>query len=130
MTPKRPTVDDYIAAAAPPARVLLEAMRRTIREAAPHAAETISYKMPAFTFHGVLVYYAAFTNHIGFYPTASGIRAFEAELAAYAHAKGSVRFPMDLPLPLDLVTRIVKSRVAENLARAKTGKRTRSAPDR
>ena len=95
-------------------------MRQTIRKAAPQATETISYSMPAFRLHGILVWFAAHTKHIGFYPGASGIRAFAQELSAYKSAKGSVQFPFDEPLPLALIARIVKYRVAEQGAKRKT----------
>lgn len=119
MPSKKPTVEEYIAGAAPEARERLVAMRGTIRKAAPDAEELISYSVPAFKDHGMLVYYAAFKNHIGFYPTSSGIRAFADELAAYKHSKGAVQFPMGAPLPLALVTKIVRFRLKENRARAK-----------
>lgn len=97
----------------------LKQLRSTIKKAAPQAGETISYGIPAFTFDGILVYFAAFKSHIGLYPRASGIAAFKKQLSAYKHAKGSVQFPHDQPLPLALVTRIVKYRLRENLARKK-----------
>ena len=95
----------------------LRAMRRAIREAAPEATETISYKMPAFRLDGIVVWFGAHASHIGFYPGASGIAAFAKELSAYKSAKGSVRFPFDEPLPLALVARIVKFRVEEQRAK-------------
>jgi uncharacterized protein YdhG (YjbR/CyaY superfamily) len=98
---------------------LLRKMRQTIRKAAPAATETISYRMPAFRLGSILVWYAAHTGHIGFYPGASGIAAFKKELSAYKSAKGSVQFPFDEPLPLSLVTRIVEYRVHEQLAKQK-----------
>ena len=97
----------------------LKQMRSTIKKAAPRAQETISYGIPAFTLDGILVYFAAFKNHIGLYPRASGIAAFKKELSTYKNAKGSVQFPHNHPLPLALITRIVKYRVRENLARKK-----------
>ena len=96
---------------------MLEDLRQTIRKAAPKAEEVISYQMPAFKFHGMLVYFAGFKNHIGFYPTSSAIKAFNKELSAYAGAKGTVRFPLDKPIPVGLITKIVKHRVKENLAK-------------
>jgi len=92
---------------------LLRQMRATIKKAAPGADEVISYQVPAFKMRRMLVWYAAHTKHIGFYPGASGIKAFKKELAGYKLAKGSVRFPFDEPLPLDVITRIVKFRVKE-----------------
>jgi uncharacterized protein YdhG (YjbR/CyaY superfamily) len=103
-------------------QVLLESMRQAIHEAAPEAQETISYQMPTFRQNGNLVHFAAYKKHIGFYPTPSGIEAFKDELSRYESAKGSVRFPLDQALPLDLVRRIVEFRVKENLAK----KRNRS----
>jgi uncharacterized protein YdhG (YjbR/CyaY superfamily) len=112
-------VDAYIAGFPPATRRLLEEMRQTISAAAPEASEKISYQMPTFYLEGNLVHFAAFTSHIGFYPVPTGISAFEKELAPYKQGKGSVQFPLDKPLPLDLVARIVKFRVAENLGKKK-----------
>jgi uncharacterized protein YdhG (YjbR/CyaY superfamily) len=98
---------------------LLRKMRETIRKAAPKATETVSYGMPAFRLGGILVWFAAHARHIGFYPGASAIVAFKKELSAYKSAKGSVQFPVDDPLPLSLVARIVKYRVDEQLAERK-----------
>lgn len=97
---------------------MLEALRKTIRKAAPEAEETIKYRMPTFTLKGNLVHFAAFKNHIGFYPAPTGIASFREELSVYKKAKGSVQFPLDRPLPLDLVTKIVGYRVKENNRRA------------
>lgn len=94
-------------------------MRLTIKKAAPQAKEKISYGIPAFTLNGMLVWFAAFKNHIGFYPRTSAIVAFKKELSAYKRAKGSVQFPFDQPLPLPLISRMVKFRVKENLAKLK-----------
>ena len=109
------SVDEYIQTFPTEIRNLLEKLRRTIRIAAPDAEETISYQMPAFRQNGILVYFAAFKGHIGFYPTSSGIEAFKKELSVYKGGKGSVQFPLDKPLPYDLVARIVEFRVNENL---------------
>src|SRR5260370_13576253 len=98
---------------------LLQKIGLTIKEAAPQAKETISYSIPAFTLNGMLVWFAAFKPHIGFYPRASAIAAFKKELSTYKGAKGSVQFPFDKPLPLALVTRIVKFRVKQNLSKQK-----------
>ena len=111
--------DDYTDRFPKEAQQLLRKMRQTIRKAAPKATETISYGMPAFRLDRILVWFAAHTGHIGFYPGASGIAAFKEELSAYKSAKGSVQFPFDEPLPLPLVTRIVKYRVNEQLATRK-----------
>jgi uncharacterized protein YdhG (YjbR/CyaY superfamily) len=94
-------------------RRLLKTMRQTIREDAPGAEETISYRMPAFKMKKILVWYGAHTGHIGFYPGAAAIASFKKELAVYKSAKGSVQFPFDQPLPLDLVSRMVKFRVKQ-----------------
>jgi uncharacterized protein YdhG (YjbR/CyaY superfamily) len=97
----------------------LQKLRLTVKRAAPQAKEKISYGIPAFTLNGMLVWFAAFKNHIGFYPRTSAIAAFKKELSAYKGAKGSVQFPFDKPLPLPLISRIVKFRVKENLDKAK-----------
>jgi len=108
------TIDEYISQFPPEVREKLQQMRAVIKEAAPEAAERISYQMPAFYLNGNLVYFAAFKHHIGFYPAPRGIEAFQEELSQYKGAKGSVQFPLDKPLPLELVSRIVKFRAAEN----------------
>lgn len=119
------TIDDYIAAFPEHIQALLQTVRATIRAAAPDAEERISYQMPTFALKGNLVHFAAWKDHIGLYPAPSGIAAFAEDLARYRGAKGSVRLPIDEPLPLDLITRIVQFRVAENLAKAaaKRGRR-------
>ena len=116
--PKSRTIDEYIKAQPPKTQKVLKELRAAIRAAAPQAGETINYAIPTFTFNGNLVHFAAFDRHIGFYPTPSGVAAFKKELAAYEGAKGSVKFPLDKPLPLKLVTRIVKFRVAEQLKKS------------
>jgi uncharacterized protein YdhG (YjbR/CyaY superfamily) len=112
------TVDEYIAGFPPDVQAILKRIRLTIRLAAPDAEETIRYQMPTFTLQGNLVHFAAFKQHIGFYPVPTGIEKFKKELAAYKGGKGSVQFPLDRPIPYDLISRIVKFRVKENLARA------------
>lgn len=97
---------------------ILKTLRKVIKEAAPDAQEKISYLMPAFVLHGNLVYFAAFKNHIRFYPTSSGIDAFKNELSEYRGGKGSVQFPIEKPLPYELISKIVKFRVSENIKRA------------
>ena len=109
------TIDEYIEMFPPHVRGLLEQMRRAVKEAAPQAVETISYRIPAFMLNGSLVWFAAFKDHIGFYPKASGIEVFKKELAPYKLSKGTVQFPLDKPLPLELVKKIVAYRAAENL---------------
>jgi uncharacterized protein YdhG (YjbR/CyaY superfamily) len=116
------TIDEYIRTFPKSIQDILQELRRTIRKAAPEAEEAISYQIPTFKLNGNLVHFAAFKNHIGFFPTSSGIRAFKKELSGYELSKGTVRFPMDKPLPLSLVSRIVKFRVKENLATAKKNK--------
>ena len=101
---------------------LLEQVRSTIRIAAPQAEETINYGIPTFTLKGNLVHFAAYKNHIGFYPTASGIEAFKKDLSAFEGAKGSVKFPLDKPIPFELISRIVKFRVKVNLEKANNKK--------
>ena len=113
------TIDEYIATFPAEIQAKLEEMRATIRAAAPEATEKISYQMPTFYLNGNLVHFAAFKSHIGFYPVPSGIEAFREELSQFKGAKGSVQFPYDQPLPLNLVTRIVKFRVDENLKKMK-----------
>jgi uncharacterized protein YdhG (YjbR/CyaY superfamily) len=114
-TPK--SIDEYIDRFPKDVQVLLSAMRRTIRKAVPKTEESISYGIPTFTLNGRLVWFAAFKKHIGFYPGAGAIAAFKKELSPYKSAKGSVQFPFDEPLPLALVTRIVKFRVKQNSAK-------------
>ncbi|MHB8071689.1 MAG: iron chaperone [Candidatus Cryosericum sp.] len=96
----------------------LRMLRKVIRDEAPEAEEKISYRMPTFVLHGNLVHFAAFKNHIGLYPAPSGVEAFIPELSAYRSGKGSIQFPMDKPLPSELIRKIVKFRVAENIKRA------------
>lgn len=118
VTTKFKTVEEYLGHFPPATQKLLEEVRDTIKRAAPQAAETISYNMPAFMFHGMLVYYAAYGEHIGFYPTPSGIEAFKNELSSYKSAKGSVQFPLGKPMPLELIARMVRYRVEENAIKA------------
>ena len=117
------TIDEYISTFPDDMRTILNQVRQTIRAAAPEAQETINYQMPTFTLNGNLVHFAGFKNHIGFYPTPTGIEAFKDELSAYKGAKGSVQFPLDQPMPLPLIRRIVEYRVKENSER-KPGKKT------
>lgn len=119
------SIDEYIATFPTSTQEILEELRAVIKAAAPEAKEKISYQMPTFDLKGNLVHFAAFKNHIGFYPTPSGIEKFKTELSVYKNAKGSVQFPIDQPLPLELVVQIVKFRVAENLeiAEKKAGRK-------
>lgn len=117
------TIDEYIAGFPRDVQKILEQIRSTIRAAAPNAEETINYRIPTFTLNGNLVHFAAFKKHIGFYPAPSGIAKFKKELSAYEVAKGSVKFPLDKPIPFVLISKIVKFRVKENLLRAATKKK-------
>ena len=113
------SIDEYIAAFPQEIQIILQEIRAVIKESAPKAEEKISYQMPTFFLNGNLVHFAAFKKHIGFYPTPSGIDAFQKELSIYKGAKGSVQFPLDEPMPLKLISRIVKFRTAENLKKAR-----------
>jgi uncharacterized protein YdhG (YjbR/CyaY superfamily) len=108
------TVDDYIRNFPREVQTVLRKIRKTIRTAAPQATEFISYNMPAYRQNGVLLYFAAFRRHIGLYPTASGMRAFAKELTPYKRGKGSVRFPLDQPIPYDLIAEVTRFRLAED----------------
>jgi uncharacterized protein YdhG (YjbR/CyaY superfamily) len=114
------TIDEYINTFPEDVQIILKKMRHTIRKAAPEVSEVISYQMPGFKLNGSLVWFAAFKNHIGFYPTSSGIETFKNELSSYKNSKGAVQFPLDKPIPYDLVEKIVLFRVKENLAKKKT----------
>ena len=116
-------IDEYISRFPVEIQEKLISMRETIKKAAPEAVENIAYQMPAFTLNGPLVYFAAFVNHIGFYPVPSGIEAFKEELSVYKQGKGSVQFPLDKPLPLKLVSEIVRFRVEENRIKAELKKK-------
>jgi len=113
------TIDDYISGFPEDLRIKLEQVRQTIKKAAPQAEEAISYGMPAFKQKGVLVYFAAFKDHIGFFPTSSGVANFQKELAGYDTSKGTIRFPLDAPIPHILIEKITKFRVAETQAKVK-----------
>ncbi len=113
------TIDDYISKAPEDVRDRLEKIRRVIKAAAPQAQEDLSYNIPAFKQNGVLVYFAVFKDHIGFFPTSSGVTNFKKELAGYDTSKGTVRFPLDKPIPYELIEKIVKFRVNESLAKKK-----------
>jgi len=117
------TIDEYIATFPKETQKILEDIRVTIKAAAPEAQEKISYQMPTFFLNGNLVHFAAFKNHIGFYPVPTGIAKFKKELSVYEQGKGSVQFPLDQPMPLDLITKIVEFRLKENLAKVKAKKK-------
>ncbi len=116
------TIDEYISTFPKDVQETLEQIRRTIKEAAPDAQEKISYQMPTFTQEGNLVHFAAFKRHIGLYGASGAIEALKEELAPYAGAKGSLRFPFDKPLPLTLIREIVRFRLKENLEKARANR--------
>ena len=121
MTPNQEapqTIDAYIAGFPEVVQAILQQIRRTIHETAPEATEAISYGMPTFKLHGNLVHFGAFKSHIGFYPVPSGMEAFKDELAGYKQGKGSVQFPLNKPMPLDLIRRMVEFRVQESKGKA------------
>jgi uncharacterized protein YdhG (YjbR/CyaY superfamily) len=120
-------IDEYIADFPHDVQEILKKIRLTVRNVAPDAAETIKYQLPTFTLQGNLVHFGAFKQHIGFYPTPTGTEKFKKELSVYAGAKGSIRFPLDQPIPFGLISKIVKFRVKENLARAKAKGRKKYA---
>lgn len=113
------TVDEYLAAISEDARATLEKLRKMIKAAAPNATEVIRYQMPAFKYHGMLVFFAAFKNHCSFFPGSSVIDAHKDDLKSYDTSKGTIRFPTDKPLPAALVRKLVKARIAENERRVK-----------
>lgn len=112
--PNFKTIDEYILQFPPEIQETLKTLRKVIKDAAPDAEEKISYQMPTFSFYGNLVHFAAFKNHIGFYPAPSGVSAFKHKLSEYKVTKGTVQFPIAKPLPYELINEIVKFRVAEN----------------
>lgn len=112
------TIDQYISQYPPEIQDILEKIRGVVKVAAPEATEKISYQMPTFVLHGNIVHFAAYKNHIGLYPAPSGIEAFKQQLSPYKGAKGSIRFPLDEPIPYELIGEIVKYRVAENIEKA------------
>lgn len=112
------SIDEYILQFPAEVQEILKTVRKVIKESAPDATEKISYQMPTFFLHGNLVHFAAYKNHIGFYPTSSGINAFKHKLSEYKGGKGSVQFPIEKPLPYELISEIVKFRVIENIKKA------------
>jgi uncharacterized protein YdhG (YjbR/CyaY superfamily) len=117
MREKSGTIDEYIATFPKETGKILETIRQTIHQAAPDATEAIAYGIPTFRQNGNLVHFAAFKNHIGFFPTSSGVAAFRDRLSSYSLSKGTVRFPLDQPIPYDLVEEITRFRVQENLGK-------------
>jgi uncharacterized protein YdhG (YjbR/CyaY superfamily) len=120
------TIDEYIASFPEEIQDKLQKIRQTVRQAAPEAQETIKYRMPTFELHGNLVHFAAFKQHIGFYPAPSGIESFQKELAMYKSSKGAIQFPLDKPIPYGLIAEIVRFRVKENLQKAEKKKGKKS----
>lgn len=121
------TIDSYIAGFAPDIQAILQKIRTTIKQAAPNAQEVISYQIPAFKLHGQLVYFAAFKQHIGFYPPVTGgDQGLMKSVAVYAGPKGNLQFPLDAPIPYALITKIVKLRVKQNVAKSKAKKNPRN----
>ncbi|MDH7460808.1 DUF1801 domain-containing protein [Chitinophagaceae bacterium 26-R-25] len=125
---KAENIDAYIAAFPADVQKLLEKVRKTVQKAAPKAKEVISYGMPAFEQNGKLVYFAGYKNHIGFYPTASGIANFQKEIQSFKNSKGAIQFPLDKPLPVDLIKQIVQFRIAETEQKAALKKTANKAP--
>ena len=126
---QKPTdIDGYISKFPADVQAILKSVRQTIANAAPEADEVISYQMPAFRQHGILVYFAAWKKHIGLYPPISGDKAVEKAIARYAGPKGKLQFPLDEPMPLDLIERIVKLRVKQDTEKAaKRSKKSRTS---
>ena len=116
---KYSTVDEYFSDFTEMAQVKLQELREIIKDAAPQAKEVISYNMPAFKQNGILVYYAAYQNHMGFYPTPSGITTFESRLTHYKYSKGAIQFPIDQPLPKELIQDILRFRIEEDFLKKK-----------
>lgn len=116
------SIDDYISGFPKETQERLTKVRETIRDAAPQAEEAMKYAIPTFVLNGNLVHFAAFEHHIGFYPTPDGIKAFKKDLAPYKQSKGAVQFPLDKPIPLATIRKIVNYRVKENLAKVKAKK--------
>jgi uncharacterized protein YdhG (YjbR/CyaY superfamily) len=112
------TIDEFISQYPPEVQSILQKLRKLIHETAPEATEAIAYGIPTFKFHGNLVHFSAYKNHIGFYPTSSGVEKFKDRLARYELSKGTIQFPIDQPMPFDLIREIVEFRVKENLERA------------
>jgi len=119
------TVDEYILQFSPEVQEKLQSLRKVIKESAPDAEEKISWQMPTFALHGNLVHFAAHTKHIGFYPGASGIEVFKHKLSEYKSSKGAVQFPFEKPMPYELISEIVRFRVAENIKEAESKSKKR-----
>ena len=117
------TIDEYIAGFPPDIQAILEKIRTTIRKAAPQAEEAIGYRMPTFKLYGNLVHFAAYAHHVGFYPTSSGIERFSRELSRFKTSRGTIQFPLDDPIPYELIARITRFRVEENRTRVESKKK-------
>ena len=129
--PQKPKdIDGYISQFPADVQAILDKVRTTIRHASPEAKETISYQMPAFKQHGILVYFAAWKKHIGLYPPISGDKTLEKAIARYAGPKGNLQFPLDEPIPYDLIERIVKLRVKQDTAKAAAKRKKKSQTSR
>ena len=120
------TIDEYMEGFPKNTQKMLAIMRKTIQSAAPDATEKINYAMPTFDLHGNLVHFAGYKHHIGFYPAPSGLKYFQKEIATFKNSKGAVQFPLDKPLPIDLIKKIVRFRVQENMAKAESKKKLRT----
>lgn len=123
-TNSSPLVDDYISRFPDRTQMLLQLIRNTIREEVPEAEEVISYQMPAYKWNGMFVYFAGYEKHIGFYPTGTGIEAFQHEFNGFKWSKGAVQFPLDQELPLDLIRRMVRFRLKQNSLKSKSTKKS------
>ena len=124
------SIDEYVARCPPGVRAILRNVRATIRAAAPEAEEVISYRIPAFRGHGILLYFAAFQRHIGLYPPVSGDARIERAIAPYAGAKGALRFPLDRPIPYGLIGRIARLRVRQDREKAAAARKKQRSPRR
>jgi len=129
-SPRPKDIDDYISKFPDDVQAVLQKVRETIRRAAPDAQEVISYQMPAFRQHGILVYFAAWAKHIGMYPPISGNKTLEKAIARYAGPKGNLQFPLDEPMPLSLIERIVKLRVKQSVEKAAAKRKMKSQTPR
>lgn len=126
-SPLNQAVSDYIAKFPPNVRRALSQVRKTIRSNAPEAEEVISYQMPAYRLHGMLIYFAGWKEHVGLYPPVTGDMELERAVSRYANEKGNLQLPLSEPMPLDLIERIVKQKVAQNIARAEAKKKVKKA---
>jgi uncharacterized protein YdhG (YjbR/CyaY superfamily) len=126
LAPRVKTIDEYVTSFPEDVQAVLQEIRRTIRECAPKAEETISYRIPTFKLHGNLVHFAAFKDHIGFFPTSSARAAFPEELSKYKGGKGTIQFPLDEPIPYELIRKIVRYRVKESSPERKVSQKKKN----